>query len=105
MPRSPPIAVGSLIAIGVSGCGTTEKAGQVGGALSVNGPYDFGLDTSSGDDAKLKYPAQSYGDSFETVRDGCGDGWVVFEIPSRRRRTRSPSASRAPARHSTPRPR
>ena len=45
-----------------------------GGAVD---PYDFGLDTSSGDDAKLKYPEQNYDDSFETVRDG----WVVFEIP------------------------
>jgi len=26
-------------------------------------------------------PERNYDDSFETVRDGCGDGWVVFEIP------------------------
>jgi hypothetical protein len=49
-----------------------------GGAV---GPYDFGLDTSSGDDAQLKYPERNYDESFETIRDGCGDGWVVFEIP------------------------
>ena len=85
--RPPLIAVFSVIAIaiGASGCGTTEKSGQVGDELSDHGgavgPYDFGLDTSSGDDAKLKYPEQNYDDSFETVRDGCGDGWVVFEIP------------------------
>jgi hypothetical protein len=128
--RPPLIAVGSLIAIavGVSGCGTTEKSGQVGDELSAKGlqatvervdtkvpvpesdvtglsqpspgsklvgaqvkvcsdhggaigPYDFGPDTSSGDDTKLKYPEQNYDDSFETVRDGCRDGWVVFEIP------------------------
>jgi hypothetical protein len=48
-----------------------------GGAI---GAYDFGLDASSGD-ATLKYPEQNYDDSFETVRDGCGEGWVVFEIP------------------------
>ena len=127
--RPPLIAVFSVIAIaiGASGCGTTEKS-EVGDELSAKGlqatveqvdtkvpvpkndvtglsqpspgsklvgarakvcsdhggavgPYDFGLDTSSGDDAKLKYPEQNYDDSFETVRDGCGDGWVVFEIP------------------------
>jgi hypothetical protein len=44
------------------------------------GPYDFGVEPSSGD-ATLKYPERNYGDSFETVRDGCGDGWVVFQIP------------------------
>jgi hypothetical protein len=118
----------AAIAIGASGCGTTEKSGQVGDTLSAKGlqatvqqvdtrvpvpesdvtglsqpapgaklvgaqvkvcsdhggaigPYDFGLDTSSGDDAKLKYPEHNYDDSFEIVRDGCGDGWVVFEIP------------------------
>ena len=48
-----------------------------GGAI---GPYDFGLDSSSGE-ATLKYPERNYDDSFETVRDGCGDGWVVFQIP------------------------
>src|SRR3954454_8530598 len=48
-----------------------------GGAI---GAYDFGLEPSSGD-ATLKYPERNYGDSFETVRDGCGDGWVVFQIP------------------------
>jgi hypothetical protein len=48
-----------------------------GGAI---GPYDFGLDTSSGD-ARLKYPERNYDASFETVRDDCGEGWVVFEIP------------------------
>jgi hypothetical protein len=26
-------------------------------------------------------PERNYDDSSETVRDGCGDGWVVFEIP------------------------
>lgn len=45
------------------------------------GAYDFGLDTNSSDDARLKYPERNYADSFETLRDGCGDGWVVFETP------------------------
>jgi hypothetical protein len=37
--RPPLIAVGSLIAIaiGASGCGTTEKSGQVGDELSAKG--------------------------------------------------------------------
>ncbi len=127
--RAPLVATSALIAIaiGASGCGTTEKSGNVGDTLSAKGlearveqvdtnvpvpksdvtglsqpapgsklvgarvkvcsdhggavgPYDFGLDSSSGD-ATLKYPEQNYDDSFETVRDGCGDGWVVFEIP------------------------
>jgi hypothetical protein len=127
--RPPLLALGSLIAIavGLTGCGTTEESGAVGDELSAKGlqatveqvdakapvpesdvtglsqpspgsklvgarvkvcsdhggaigPFDFGLDASSGE-AKLKYPERNYDDSFETVRDGCGDGWVVFEIP------------------------
>ena len=49
-----------------------------GGAL---GPYDFGVETTSSDSGRLKYPERNYAESFETVRDGCGEGWVVFEIP------------------------
>jgi hypothetical protein len=54
-----------------------EVCSDHGGAI---GPYDFGLDSSSGD-GTLKYPERNYDDSFETVRDDCGDGWVVFQIP------------------------
>jgi hypothetical protein len=123
----PATAAGGALMLAVTGCGTTEKSGQVGDKLTAKGleatveevhmhvpvpasdvtglsqpapgtklvgarvnvcsnhggaigPYDFGLDSSSGD-ATLKYPERNYGDSFETVRDGCGDGWVVFQIP------------------------
>ena len=31
--------------------------------------------------ATIASESKNYDDSFETVRDGCGDGWVVFEIP------------------------
>lgn len=51
-----------------------------GGAI---GPYDFGVETTSGDRGELKYPQRSYRRSFESVRDRCGGGWVVFEIPRR----------------------
>ena len=49
-----------------------------GGAL---GQYDFGVETSAGD-GRLKFPARNYRDAFDTIRDGCGDGWIVFEIPA-----------------------
>ena len=45
------------------------------------GPYDFGVETTAGDQAKLKFPQRNYDKSFESLRDDCGDGWVVFEIP------------------------
>jgi hypothetical protein len=45
------------------------------------GPYDFGVETTSGDSGRLKYPQSNYAESFESLRDDCGDGWVVFEIP------------------------
>jgi hypothetical protein len=113
----------------LAACGTTEKDGSVGDALTANGvevtvdrvdrsppvprrdvtglsrpargkrlvgvhvracsdhggalgQYDFGVETNDGD-GRLKFPAHVYGDAFETVRDGCGAGWIVFEIPAR----------------------
>jgi hypothetical protein len=48
-----------------------------GGAI---GPYDFGLKTSSGD-ASLKFPSMNYANSFDSLRNGCGGGWVVFNAP------------------------
>ena len=50
-----------------------------GGAI---GPYDFGVETTSGDHGALKFPQRNYERSFESLRDDCGDGWVVFEIPT-----------------------
>ena len=49
-----------------------------GGAL---GPYDFGIETTSGASGKLKFPQTNYDQSFESLRGDCGDGWIVFEIP------------------------
>lgn len=48
-----------------------------GGAI---GSYDFGLDPDSGS-ATQKYVQHNYGQSFDVVRNGCGSGWIVFEIP------------------------
>lgn len=48
----------------------------------ATGPYDFGVETTSGDHGGLKYPERNYDQSFESLRDGCGGGWVVFEIPA-----------------------
>jgi hypothetical protein len=50
-----------------------------GGAI---GPYDFGVDTGSGDDGRLKFPATNYAKTFDSLRADCGEGWVVFEIPA-----------------------
>lgn len=49
-----------------------------GGAL---GQYDFSIETSDGD-GRLKFPARNYRDAFDTIRNGCGEGWIVFEIPA-----------------------
>ncbi len=47
-----------------------------GGAI---GQFDFGLKANGGS-ARLKFPAMNYPNFFETVRTGCGDGWIVFEV-------------------------
>jgi hypothetical protein len=49
-----------------------------GGAV---GAYHFGIETSAGK-GKLKFPARNYRDDYETLRDDCGEGWIVFEIPA-----------------------
>jgi hypothetical protein len=46
----------------------------------ATGPYDFGLRGDHGD-GRLKFPERNYPDAFESLRDGCGKGWVVFELP------------------------
>jgi hypothetical protein len=47
----------------------------------ATGPYDFGIETSGGGQGRLKFPETNYADSFDSLRDGCGGGWVVFEVP------------------------
>ena len=56
----------------------TRVCNDHGGAI---GGFDFGLETSDGEDGLPKHPQRNYPKSLETVRDGCGGGWVVFEVP------------------------
>ena len=44
------------------------------------GPYDFKLETSEGS-GRPKFPSSNYREEFETLRDGCKRGWIVYEIP------------------------
>jgi hypothetical protein len=46
----------------------------------ATGPYHFGIETS-GDEGRLNFPTTNYPDALETLRRGCGDGWMVFEVP------------------------
>ena len=46
------------------------------------GPYSFELDVSGGGDARLRFPQRAYEDDFDSVREGCGQGWIVFEVPA-----------------------
>ena len=55
-----------------------------GGAI---GQYDFALESSAGD-GRPKYTARNYSRPFGTVRDDCGRGWIVFEIPRGARPTK-----------------
>jgi hypothetical protein len=43
--------------------------------------FDFSVE-ASGATAKPKLPTKNYRDAFEPIRDGCGDGWLVFEVPA-----------------------
>jgi hypothetical protein len=48
-----------------------------GGAI---GTYDFGVETSRGE-GRVKFPALNYDERFESLRQGCGGGWLVLEVP------------------------
>ena len=48
-----------------------------GGAINSSA---FSIEASEGE-GRLKFPARNYRDDFKVVRDDCGDGWIVFEIP------------------------
>src|SRR5262249_59479060 len=47
----------------------------------ASGPFDFGIETTKGKPGRLKFPQHNYARGFDIVRNGCGSGWVVFEIP------------------------
>ena len=51
------------------------------------GQQQFTLETSAGE-GRPKYTARNYGSRFETVRDECERGWMVWEIPSEARPTK-----------------
>lgn len=53
----------------------------------VIGQFDFELDVSDGR-ARPKYTAKNYDRRFATLRDECGSGWIVYEIPRESRPTR-----------------
>ena len=48
-----------------------------GGAI---GAFDCGVETSRGD-GELQNAARNYRKRFDPLRDGCGGGWIVFEVP------------------------
>ncbi|HEX8053629.1 MAG TPA: hypothetical protein VF517_11620 [Thermoleophilaceae bacterium] len=54
---------------------------------AVVGQFDFELETSTGE-ATPKYTARNYRESFQSVRDDCERGWIVFEIPEESRPTK-----------------
>jgi hypothetical protein len=60
--------------VGVRAHVCSDHSGAIGG-------FDFGFDTRDGADGRLKQTQRNYPKSLEVVRDGCGDGWVVFEVP------------------------
>lgn len=80
---SPPVPARDVTGLSVPAPGYSLVGVRVkvcsnhGGAI---GQYDFGLKASQGD-ARLKFPAMNYPRSFDTVRSGCDDGWIVFEVP------------------------
>jgi hypothetical protein len=61
-----------LVGVRVKVC--SEQRGAIG-------PYSFGIEADSGDQGRLRYPQRNYGTSFDSVREDCAGGWIVFEIP------------------------
>jgi hypothetical protein len=46
-------------------------------------PVHFGLELAGGGKARLRFPQSVYSNGFDSVRSGCGRGWVLFEAPRR----------------------
>ena len=44
-------------------------------------PTDFGVTLQGGGHGRLKYPERNYPHGYDAVRDGCGSGWLVFDVP------------------------
>lgn len=44
-------------------------------------PTSFGVDLQGGGHGRLKYPERNYPHGYDAVRDGCGSGWLVFDVP------------------------
>ena len=81
LPESPGDITGlSQASPGSELVGTLVKVcSEHGGAI---GPWDFGVVDSDGKTAKLKFPQHNYAAEFDSQREGCGGGWVVFEVPA-----------------------
>ncbi len=81
--RSVPVPANDVTGLAAPSPGSTlvgllaKACSNHGGAI---GSFDFGLDLDSGS-ATQKYVQHNYPQGFDTVRDGCGSGWIVFEIP------------------------
>jgi hypothetical protein len=45
------------------------------------GTFNFGLDLDGDDKAKVRFPQSVYPNGFESTRQGCERGWIVFEGP------------------------
>jgi hypothetical protein len=69
---SEPSAGAKLVGVRVNVC--SEQGGAIG-------PYSFGVEADSDDQGRLKYPQRNYRTSFDSVREDCAGGWIVFEIP------------------------
>jgi len=48
---------------------------------SINA-FAFGLELEGGGTAEHVYPQRAYADDFESLRDGCEQGWLVFKAPA-----------------------
>jgi hypothetical protein len=49
------------------------------------GTFNFGLDLDGDDKSKVRFPQSVYPNGFDSTREGCERGWVVFEGPQRSR--------------------
>jgi len=69
---SRPMPGGTLFGARVKVC-----ADDVGAVV----PTSFGLRLEGGGAGRLKYPERNVPHGYDAVRDGCGSGWLVFDVP------------------------
>jgi hypothetical protein len=82
--RQPPVPRADVTGLSTPAPGTRLIGARFRVCSSVGqaiGTFNFSISLDGGGSGSVKFPSMNYPDSFEIVRTGCAEGWIVFQIP------------------------